>query len=1027
MSEEGKHSGKRVSDSGVKEPKSCQAILQSGKRKGLPCGAQPKPNSLFCGRSGHAPSKSKIVCSYISDETGDQCTYLTVGEGRYCDLHKNFCNVVIEEEEEEEEEEENTTSHLTSPHVHSDPPGSRDLAISSEDMGTGPEKNKKPQKNVVDSVEPGPQAEGAIIPKPSSPMDRYIAPAPALGAGAGADQPVVPFVKTSCKAITQKGTPCKFSSCDHRGYCTKHVKKLVEVYSRDPWSYEQQEMQKICKDSLNTKVLGGLFGGRRRSDVPYEKIKSFDEFALVAPFQLERYSKSLWNRLASALTNTPKATRAVDLTLYGAGVVFGYPDPDDVRQYELYPYSEVIASVGTDKALRLRLASGTSFAKDELFICFGVNADYIVQMIEKAKNCQPQGEGDDANRIAQGKLKELKLSIEAEQGMVSVALPPEGELTGPFPIMRATSLARSSSGVTDQYPWQVWLDPIVASGEKVREDSKRRAKSSADEDQVAFDAHEKYLRKIVKSLRIRGAVESDSSSWWTKQDVTTETEKDGTECYYWGKGRTVKTARKIGNKHHLSALQRQLQKIVSSPDHIDSVHDHQEKSGAKVSPVPTVEKSPEKEEQAPSPGSIPSLEPMHEPKSGPGAGPELESEPGKHNDGTFREWLPLLEAEAKKEGEKAGIVGTTIAARAENKYLVSNLGLDKCGIQGRSSDDKAGRGMHSLASDRFYDKDKQWYFWGLKANSRARPIGNEKDLEEFAVALDKLLPGHFGTSANAFDHVEGAERITWPAKTKQSCWDKLQTGTLYEAWKTAFKLEPGQVPAFVDDRRAESSSKCMFRVDMHGNVVSYSSKGDKGDDSKKQDHKSICSFEIDHLFPWSRGGLSCDPGNKDIAIDNVELVQWGSNRRKTDKFLHGIRYLKGWTGEAAGIERLDNGLRLEQFIALWMYADAEEKSKKKPTRLLDASFTGKKIIEFLNSKKPGKNSWKVLSTWLERPDFSHGDQLEIGSNLYNFISLNSNFHDKDLQFYLECRFGGVLAPRVVESAGTDEEEEDDEE
>ena len=132
MSEEGKHSGKRVSDSGVKEPKSCQAILQSGKRKGLPCGAPAKPNSLFCGRSGHAPSKSKIVCSYISDETGDQCTYLTVGEGRYCDLHKNFCNVVIEEEEEEEEE--NTTSPLTSPHVHSDPPGSRDLAISSEDM-----------------------------------------------------------------------------------------------------------------------------------------------------------------------------------------------------------------------------------------------------------------------------------------------------------------------------------------------------------------------------------------------------------------------------------------------------------------------------------------------------------------------------------------------------------------------------------------------------------------------------------------------------------------------------------------------------------------------------------------------------------------------------------------------------------------------------------------------------------------------------------------------------------------------------
>ena len=49
------------------------------------------------------------------------------------------------------------------------------------------------------------------------------------------------------------------------------------------------------------------------------------------------------------------------------------------------------------------------------------------------------------------------------------------------------------------------------------------------------------------------------------------------------------------------------------------------------------------------------------------------------------------------------------------------------------------------------------------------------------------------------------------------------------------------------------------RCDAYGNVVALHAKGD-----------AVCSFDVDHIFPWSRGGLS-------VPV-NLMAVYWGANR-----------------------------------------------------------------------------------------------------------------------------------------------------
>ena len=39
--------------------------------------------------------------------------------------------------------------------------------------------------------------------------------------------------------------------------------------------------------------------------------------------------------------------------------------------------------------------------------------------------------------------------------------------------------------------------------------------------------------------------------------------------------------------------------------------------------------------------------------------------------------------------------------------------------------------------------------------------------------------------------------------------------------------------------------------------------------------KAVCAWEVDHIFPWARGGCSVQT--------NFAGVQWGANNKKRDK------------------------------------------------------------------------------------------------------------------------------------------------
>jgi len=122
---------------------------------------------------------------------------------------------------------------------------------------------------------------------------------------------------------------------------------------------------------------------------------------------------------------------------------------------------------------------------------------------------------------------------------------------------------------------------------------------------------------------------------------------------------------------------------------------------------------------------------------------------------------------------------------------------------------------------------------------------------------------------------------------------------------------------------------CIFRVDMYGNVVQHPDFGDSC---------TLCSTEVDHVLPWSRGGLSTPESG------NIQLISWFANRRKSNKFLHGPLYVNGWGKENSEEERLDVGISVELFISLLecvatLYYENASKKKKWIERCKIIAFT----------------------------------------------------------------------------------------
>lgn len=115
-----------------------------------------------------------------------------------------------------------------------------------------------------------------------------------------------------------------------------------------------------------------------------------------------------------------------------------------------------------------------------------------------------------------------------------------------------------------------------------------------------------------------------------------------------------------------------------------------------------------------------------------------------------------------------------------------------------------------------------------------------------------------------------------------------------------------------------------FRLDMYGNVVSCDA----------DTSGALTAFDVDHLFPWSRGGRS--------VRDNFAAVHYAANRwAKSDKL---IPMLNCRECERIRENNCLRGFSRTQFYNLFEYAlkvagsDGQVKAKGKDKRLLETSF-----------------------------------------------------------------------------------------
>ncbi|KAG1666225.1 hypothetical protein FOA52_011525 [Chlamydomonas sp. UWO 241] len=108
-------------------------------------------------------------------------------------------------------------------------------------------------------------------------------------------------------------------------------------------------------------------------------------------------------------------------------------------------------------------------------------------------------------------------------------------------------------------------------------------------------------------------------------------------------------------------------------------------------------------------------------------------------------------------------------------------------------------------------------------------------------------------------------------------------------WEDLLELEAQQ--------RIPPKWRSLFRVDAYGNVVSLLA----------APKYSICGFQGDHIFPWSRGGLTVRP--------NLAALHWLANERvKNDELLNANACHRD-SGRSL-VERMHVGLSMEQFLGL---------------------------------------------------------------------------------------------------------------
>jgi hypothetical protein len=827
-----------------------------------------------------------------------------------------------------------------------------------------------------------------------------------------------------CKGIKCNGKPCHYKANNSRGFCKLHLKQ-------DTWFYERELMFKaVSNNKSNSRV-----------NISHEKVDEFNEYALEGGhFVLSRHSKSILSRFKKMVSGANIKKIEVELTVYGAGVIFEYPDPEDGRSFfELWLMHEIEAS-HDGNILNICLGKGTKKQKVETFICHGCEASDIVHYLQDVQACQPK-ESENENEkeieegIAEGNLLALKKRLFEELTVASIdTTETESDNLDNIPAQPKNTNERAmSSSCSQVYPWSSWLERIAAAAEDKRRDvltgqtggSLRKSFGLVYPDELQAEGNIKYLEKLLSSLfpKKKVPVLSNTSPSW----MTSLIQKDRDGCYWWGRARNARTGRRIGSEEDLSAFRSRLSLAISNVQDDTVLINHSNNSSTKslgqsIRRAPSIcaictenygstdhgnlsdHTGPHYEErESKVPENLYAKEIAQETDAIAEvveSSPNLEPEPFaalSDDDVPYRKWID--EIKERVEAKIAEISDPLEKKHERTTGLIKELGLDK-----------KDRLLCALNDRRVPEGGSYCYYWDN--NCKKYPIGNKKHLEMFAVEMggsdrdrDKngLLAKQYANEKDASvtrgtmtAHIE-KKRSGWDTNLVDGCWEKRRTGKIYDAWKKAF----GSVPAFVDDTigaKDDKTFKCKFRVDMYGNVISYSKAGEV---NQEVQHKAVCSFEIDHVMPWSRGGLSFAKNNRSRVIDNVECIAWMANRRKSDKFLHGARYTHGWTTNSGCSvkESLNNGISVKQFIALWKYVklqtdkDVKSNVTKREKRVFWETQFGKDLMRSLLKSNPLQNSWKFLSRYLQdssmNPD-TYGENGEeiVGPKLYWLLVMN---------------------------------------
>ncbi len=165
-------------------------------------------------------------------------------------------------------------------------------------------------------------------------------------------------------------------------------------------------------------------------------------------------------------------------------------------------------------------------------------------------------------------------------------------------------------------------------------------------------------------------------------------------------------------------------------------------------------------------------------------------------------------------------------------------------------------------------------------------IGSLDEYKTWAAALEKKYPKYQSLDKKKHwcETVQYRTKQCMQMQARDGCWNKLDRDTLGKVWKDRTNEK---MPSRLED---------LFRIDMFNNVVMNGCSP-----------KAVCAWEVDHIFPWARGGCSVQT--------NFAGVQWVTNNKKRDKIIQGMDL----GPECAS--KLQVGLSPDAFVTLFMFCE----------------------------------------------------------------------------------------------------------